>query len=151
MQKILWLDDDARSISHDRDILIPDHFGVSAVNIFSFERIDELLEYLWANMLHDNDIFIIDIMLISEDEIFFPESKPIYIPDDLMAGATLYQEFLRKRYPNNPILLYTSREHDGNIFKAIEKDTRYGSSVFLVDKWKKDTIFIDVLKQLIRK
>jgi len=151
VQKLLWLDDDARSISHERDILIPDYFEIATIKIISFEKIDELLEYLWANTIHENDVFIIDIMLISEDEIMFPEEKTIFIPDDLMAGATLYQEFLRNKYPMNPIVLYTSREHDGDIFKTIKRDSRYGKNIYLIDKWKKDTEFIDILKKIIRK
>jgi len=52
-------------------------------------------------------------------------------------------------FPDNPIILYTSREHSGNIFQYITNDKRYKDTLFLIDKWKKDTEFISVLKKLI--
>lgn len=151
VQKIFWIDDDARSISYERDILVPDYFGIATVKIISFDCIDELMEYLWGNEIDINDIFVVDIMLISEYEIIFPGQKPIVIPYDLMAGATLYHEFLRKKYPKNPVVMYTSREHSSDIFKHIINDLRYGKDIFLVEKWKKDTDFIEILKKLVKK
>ena len=148
MQKILWLDDESLSISFERDILIPDEIDVT-LKIIPFEKINELMEHIVCNDIDINDIFIIDIMLISEDKIILPDEKFILIPNDLMAGATLYLEFLSKTFPDNPIVLYTSREHSGDIFKNIISDERYNDTLFLIDKWKKDTEFISVLKSLV--
>jgi len=149
VQKILWLDDESLSISFERDILIPDEIDMINTKIVTFEKINELMEYISLNRVNDNDIFIIDIMLISEESIILANSTTIPIPNDLMAGATLYMEFLSDTFPNNPIILYTSREHSGNIFQYITNDERYEDTLFLIDKWKKDTEFISVLKKLI--
>lgn len=148
MQKILWLDDESLSISFERDILIPDEIDVT-LKIVPFEKINELMEHIACKDIDINDIFIIDIMLISEEEIILPNEKSILIPNDLMAGATLYLEFLSDTFPDNPIVLYTSREHSGDIFKNIISDERYNNTLFLIDKWKKDTEFISVLKKLV--
>jgi len=148
VQKILWLDDESLSISFERDILIPDEIDVT-LKIVPFEKINELMEHIACKDIDINDIFIIDIMLISEEEIILPNEKSILIPNDLMAGATLYLEFLSDTFPDNPIVLYTSREHSGDIFKNIISDERYNNTLFLIDKWKKDTEFISVLKKLV--
>jgi len=148
VQKILWLDDESLSISFERDILIPDEIDV-ALKIVPFEKINELMEYIYCNKIDFNDIFIIDIMLISEEEIILEKAKSIPIPNDLMAGATLYIEFLSDTFPDNPIILYTSREHSGDVFQHITNDERYEDTLFLIDKWKKDTDLISVLRSLV--
>ena len=149
MQKILWLDDESLSISFERDILIPDEIVDVELKIITFEKINELMEYTVSQEVGHRDIFIVDVMLIDEKEIVLRNSKTIPIPDDLMAGATLYIEFISEAYPNNPIILYTSREHSGNVFQHITNDKRYNDTLFLIDKWKKDTEFISVLKNLV--
>jgi hypothetical protein len=148
VQKILWLDDESLSISFERDILIPDEID-KGLEIIRFEKIDELMEHIFVKEIKVDDIFIIDIMLISEEKIVLPNSKSIIIPNDLMAGITLYMEFLSDAFPNNPIILYTSREHSGDVFQHITSDKRYKDTLFLIDKWKRDTEFIAVLKNLI--
>ncbi len=147
MQKLLWLDDEPFSISYEKDILIPEKFP--NIEILSFEKIDELLEYLYDNEIDKNDIFVIDIMLLFEDSFMTPQFEKKVIENDLMAGVILYREYLKKSYINNPILLYTSREHDRGIFKDIFEDNRYDKSLFLIEKAQKDTLFLDVLRRFI--
>jgi hypothetical protein len=152
MKKLLWLDDDPMSISYDKDALIPNEFDDCDFKIEFFEKISELMEFLYQNSktINSNDIFIIDIMLMDEEKIILPNSDTISIPDDLMAGAILYSEFLKDKYPDNPIILYTSREHQSEIFQNITNDPRFHSSLFLIDKWKKDTSFIEVISKFLR-
>jgi hypothetical protein len=149
MQKILWLDDESLSISFERDILIPDEMDSVALKIITFEKINELMEYITTSEVSVDDIFIIDIMLIAEEKIILSDGTVIPIPDDLMAGATFYTECLSNIFLDNPIILYTSREHSGNVFQNITSDRRYKNTLFLIDKWKKDTEFISVLKTLV--
>jgi hypothetical protein len=149
MQKILWLDDESLSISFERDILIPDEIDIIDLKIITFETISELMEYISCNEINSNDIFIIDIMLIEEEEIVFEDREVIPIPNDLMAGATLYIEFLSDLFSDNYIILYTSREHSGNVFQHIINDEHYEETLFLIDKWKRDTEFISVLKKIL--
>ncbi len=147
MQKLLWLDDEPYSISYEKDILIPEKFP--NIKIFSFEKIDELLEYLHDKELDENDIFVIDIMLLFEEGFMTPQFEKIVIENDLMAGVILYREYLKNNYIKNPILLYTSREHEKGIFKNIFEDKRYDESLFLIEKAQKDTLFLDVLRKFI--
>ncbi len=147
MQKLLWLDDEPFSISYEKDILIPEKFP--NIEIVSFEKIDELLEYLYAQEVNKRDIFVIDIMLLFEDSFTTPQQKNITIENDLMAGVILYREYLKSSYINNPILLYTSREHDRGIFNNIFEDDRYDKSLFLIEKAQKDTLFLDILRKFI--
>jgi len=149
MQKLIWLDDEPESISYERDTLIPDKINMDNVEKISCENIDEFMESVFINGIKERDIFIIDIMLIGEKSILLPNDNSIEIPDDLMAGTILYTEFLRDRFPNNPIILYTSREHEGTIFDRFTRDKRYDKTLFLIDKWQKDTKFIEVLKKFI--
>jgi len=152
MKKLLWLDDDPMSISYDKDVLIPEQFKECDFKIEFFEKISELMEFLYQNSktINSNDIFIIDIMLIDEEKIILPNSDTISIPDDLMAGATLYLGFLKNSYPDNPIILYTSREHQSEIFKNITSDPRFNNTLFLIDKWKKDTSFIETISKFLK-
>jgi len=151
MSKLIWLDDESMSISYDRDVLIPKIFGKSVKKIEFFENINELMAYIYQNkkLINDNDIFIIDIMLTLEKHILLPDSTKISIPDNLMAGATLYTEYLKNTFPKNPTILYTSREHNEELFQNILNDTRYEDTLYLIDKWKKDTTFIQTLKKFI--
>jgi len=145
----MWLDDETLSISYERDNLIPKRFDMQILDIIGFETISELMEYLSQNSISEEDIFVIDIMLIFEEQILLPDNTSITIPDELMAGAILYSEYLKDKFPNNPIILYTSREHEGEVFKNIINDPRFEKSLFLVDKWQKDTKFIEVLEKFI--
>jgi len=152
MKKLIWLDDDSISISYDKDVLLPKYFSDSSYKIEFFEKITEFMAFIYQHNkeIIDKDIFIIDIMLIDEDKIILPNSTSINIPDKLMAGVTLYTEYLKDAYPNNPTILYTSREHNDEVFYNIINDPRYGKTLFLIDKWKKDTAFIEILKKLIK-
>jgi len=150
MQKIIWLDDEPESISYERDTLIPDKINMKNIETVSCEKIDEFMEYIQFNEIEYDDIFIIDIMLIGEESILLANDESIEIPDDLMAGTILYTEFLKENFLNNLIVLYTSREHEGELFNRLIRDERYNRTLFLVDKWEKDTKFIDVLKKFIR-
>ncbi len=149
MRKLLWLDDELVSISYEKDILIQDKFP-NALNIITFEKIDELLEYLHTNEIDKKDILVIDIMLLLEYEFIVPNKEPILIENDLMAGTILYREYLKFAYPENPILLYTSRENEKEIFKHILDDKRYGISLFLIEKSKKDTLFLEIIEKLLK-
>ncbi len=152
MKRLIWLDDDSISISYDRDVLIPKNFNEDLYKVNFFEKITELMAFLYQHSkdIAPTDIFIIDIMLIDERKILLPDSTSISIPDKLMAGVTLYTEYLKETYPNNPTILYTSREHHEEVFHNITNDPRYNDTLFLIDKWKKDSAFIDVLKKLIK-
>ena len=150
MRKVLWLDDEAVSISYEKDVLIDEKFP-NMFDIVTFERIDELLEFLDSEKSVDkNDIFVIDIMLIDEDEFLTPKREKIQIENDLMAGTILYRQYLKFAYPDNPIILYTSREHERSIFQNILDDNRYGESLFLVEKTQKDTIFLEIFEKLLK-
>lgn len=150
MQKIIWIDDVSESINYERNTLIPQRVDTTNLEIHFHEQITELMEFLFEHEIKDNDIFIVDIMLINEKYILLPDEKIIEIPDELMAGTILYSEYLKEKFPKNPVILYTSREHEGRLFNKITRDPRYEESLFLIDKWEKDTKFIDVLKQLIK-
>lgn len=150
MQKIIWIDDVSESINYERNTLIPRRINTINLEIHFYEQITELMEFLFENEIQDDDIFIVDIMLMNEKNILLADEKIIEIPDELMAGTILYSEYLKEKFPNNPVILYTSREHEGLLFKNITRDSRYEESLFLIDKWEKDTKFIDVLKQLVK-
>ena len=150
MQKIIWVDDVIESINYERNTLIPQRINTENLKIYFYETIFELIEFLIEEKIYDRDIFIIDVMLIDEEEILLPNGMSVEIPDELMAGVTLYTSYLKEHFPNNPVILYTSREHEGRIFHNITRDTRYEKSLFLIDKWEKDTKFIDVIKTLIK-
>ncbi len=150
MRRVLWLDDEAVSISYEKDVLIDEKFP-NKFDIVTFERIDELLEFLDVDEKVDKtDIFVIDIMLIDEDEFVTPEREKIPIENDLMAGTILYRQYLKSAYPDNPIILYTSREHEKSIFQNILNDDRYGDSLFLVEKTQKDTLFLEIFENLLK-
>jgi hypothetical protein len=150
VQKIIWIDDVSESINYERNTLIPQRINTKNLEIHFYEQITELMEFLFENKINDDDIFIVDIMLMDEKNILLPNEEIIEIPDELMAGTILYSEYLKEKYPNNPVILYTSREHEGIVFNNIKRDSRYEESLFLIDKWEKDTKFIDVLKKLIK-
>ena len=149
MSKILWLDDESESVSYEQEIEIPDRYG--DVEIFGYEKINELLEYIVSeNSIHHEDIFIIDIMLIQEQGFIKPDGKHVGIENYLMAGTIFYREYLKDAFPLNPIILYTSREHEQNIFQSILEDERYDKNLFLVEKSKKDTQFFTLLDKLLK-
>jgi len=152
MKKLLWLDDDPVSISFDKDVLVPDTFDASLYKVVYFEKIRELSEYLYqhSDEVTKEDIFVIDIMLYDEPEIILPDGTKVEVPDVLMAGTIFYTEYLKVWYPDNPVVLYTSREHQNEIFQNITSDPRFGESLFLVDKWKNDSDFIEVLGRLLK-
>ena len=147
---MIWLDDEPLTVSYDKNVLIPDRFDTDSFTIVYLEKIAELMEFLYHHTVTPDDLFIVDIMLLFEKEILTPDSRKIEIPDELMAGVTLYREFLRERYPQNPVILYTSREHDEKMFTHITSDPRFGKSLFLIDKWKKDTLFVDTLAHFLK-
>jgi len=149
MRRVLWLDDEAVSISYEKDVLIDEKFP-NKFDIVTFERIDELLEFLDIEKVDKHDIFVIDIMLIDEDEFITPQREKIPIENDLMAGTILYRQYLKSAYPENPIILYTSREHEKSIFKNILDDERYGESLYLVEKTQKDTLFLEIFEKLLK-
>ena len=61
MCTILWLDDESESVSYEQEIEIPDRFPKIDIEIKSYEKIDELLEYIMsAKDIDCNVIFIID-------------------------------------------------------------------------------------------
>jgi hypothetical protein len=150
VQKIIWIDDVSESINYERNTLIPQRINTKNLEIHFYEQITELMEFLFENKINDDDIFIVDIMLMDEKNILLPNEEIIEIPDELMAGTILYSEYLKERYPNNPVILYTSREHEGRVFKNIKRDSRYEESLFLIDKWEKDTKFIEALNKLVK-
>jgi hypothetical protein len=150
MQKLLWLDDEPLTVSYEKNTLVPEHFDTKSFEILYFEKIAELMEYLYHHKLDAHDLFIIDIMLLFEKKMLLPDSTEVIIPDELMAGVTLYTEFLRHKYPQNPVILYTSREHDRRVFANIINDPRYGKTLFLIDKWQKDTKFLDILAHFMK-
>ena len=149
MRIILWLDDEAASISYEKDVLIDEKFP-NKFKIVTFERIAELLEFIELEEVSDDDIFVIDIMLIDENGFKKPNEDKVIIENDLMAGAILYREFLKENFVKNPIILYTSREHDKSIFQHIVDDERYNKSLFLVEKTQKDTLFLEIIEKLIK-
>ncbi len=148
MRKVLWLDDEVVTISYEKDVLIQERFP-DKFDISTFERIDELLEHICENGVGEDDIFVIDIMLIEEDEFKIPDGEKIIIENDLMAGTIFYRQYLKDKFKNNPIILYTSREHEKSLFQNILDDERYEKSLFLVEKPHKDTIFMDIFKRLL--
>jgi hypothetical protein len=150
MLKLLWLDDEPLTVSYEKNTLVPEHFDSCDFEILYFEKIAELMEYLYHHKVHTEDLFVIDIMLLFEKEMLLPDSTQVTIPDELMAGVTLYTEFLRHKYPQNPVILYTSREHDQRVFANIISDPRYGETLFLIDKWQKDTKFLETLAHFIK-
>ena len=144
MRKVLWLDDESVSISYEKDVLIEEKFP-NSFNILTFERIDELMEFISQEPeISDKVIFVIDIMLIDEEEFMTPQKEKIQIENDLMAGTILYRQYLKGAFTKNPIILYTSREHEKSIFKHIIEDERYEKTLFLVEKTKKDTLFLEI-------
>ncbi len=151
MCTILWLDDERESVSYEQEIEIPDRFSNIDIEIKSYEKIAELLEYLMTSKDIDyNVIFIIDIMLILEKSFKKPDGCKIEIKNDLMAGVVFYSEYLKDAYPLNPIILYTSREYEEDIFKPIVEDERYDKTLFLVEKAKKNRDFFSLLDKLIK-
>lgn len=150
MRRVLWLDDETVSISYERDILIDEKFP-NQFNILTFERIDELLEFIDDHSPIDkSDIFVIDIMLIEEYEFKIPSGDKIPIENDLMAGTILYRQYLKDVFTENPIILYTSREHEKSLFQNIIDDKRYNKTLFLVEKTQKDTLFLEILDNLLK-
>ena len=150
MRKIIWIDDEMASISYEKNFLLPNNVDLSDAQIQYYEYIDELLEFLEDNEINDNDIFIIDIMLLDEFVINIDENTQIEIENDLMAGATLYTEFLQKKYPKNYYILYTSRENDKNIFKTLMGYDEYEKTLFVISKSQKDTKLISILSKLLK-
>ncbi len=151
MRTILWLDDECESVSYEQEIEVPDRFAEIDITIKAYEKINELLEYIVSdNQIDHRDIFIIDIMLILEEGFVKPNGDKVIIENDLMAGTILYREYLKDAFIINPIILYTSREHEKNIFQTITEDERYNKTLFLVEKSKKDTQFFPLLDRLIR-
>jgi hypothetical protein len=151
MKKLVWLDDSPESISYEKDVLVPEILKGYEYKINFFETIRELMEFLYhhAGEVRDEGIFVIDIMLM-ENEMILPNGNEVEIPDELMAGTIVYIDYLRDAFPQTPVILYTSREHEGEIFQNIIHDPRYGETLFLVDKWKKDADFIGVIAKLLK-
>ncbi len=151
MCTILWLDDESESVSYEQEIEIPDRFPKIDIEIKSYEKIDELLEYIMStNDIDNNVIFIIDIMLILEKSFKKPDGGKVKIENDLMAGVVFYSEYLKDAYPLNPIILYTSREYEEDIFNPITEDERYDKTLFLIEKAKKNRDFFSLLDKLIK-
>ena len=149
MCKIVWLDDEPESISYEKNVLIPDKFSQKKIDIYLCETIDELLEKITQDDFDEKSILLIDIMLLSEESFTIPAGDKIPIENDLMAGTILYREYLRDNFPSNPIILYTSREHEKDIFNHITNDEKYNQTLFLLEKSKKDTDLLEVLSKFI--
>ncbi len=151
MKIVVWLDDSPESISLEKDVLVPELLADEAYEIKFFETIRELMEYLYhhAEEVRKNGIFIIDIMLM-ENKMILLNGTEVNIPHRLTAGTIVYLDYLRDAFPDTPVVLYTSREHEEKTFQKITSDPRYGKTLFLVPKWKKDDDFVGVVARLIK-
>ncbi len=143
---ILWLDDKPITIDYELELIREVNQDIA---IYTFTKIDELLEYLETNKNIQDTIFIIDVMLINEKDIDFKDTQ-VAIPEELMAGVILYEECLNRYFDDIPTILYTSRGGgDQDIFKEIQNDDRFKEdSLFVVGKEELDTKFKEVLKKL---
>ncbi len=143
---ILWLDDKPTTIAYELDLIRGSNKNI---DIHTFAKIDELLVLLESKDIdRQNTIFVIDVMLINEDNIYYNNNN-VAIPEELMAGVTLYQECLNEHFDDIPTILYTSRG-GGNqdIFQQIKDDKRYEKSLFVVGKEELNTKFKKILAQL---
>ncbi len=142
---ILWLDDKPMTIDYEIELIREMNPNIV---IKTFIKIDELLVYLETNEITKDTIFIIDVMLINETEIDFRDTQ-VAIPEELMAGVTLYEECLNIYFCKISTILYTSRGGgDQDIFQEIQDDERFEKTLFVVGKEELDTKFKETLKKL---
>jgi len=145
---ILWLDDKPDSTHYERDLIKKNN---SDIKILPFKLIGKLLAYLddGNNSLDaNNTIFIIDVMLVGEWQFTF-DDKTIPIHEELMAGVEFYENFLEKKYPTIPTILYTSRGGgDGIIFKRFVENNKYNKTLFIIGKEEFETEFKSSIKNL---
>ena len=126
---LLWLDDNPEMLSYEQKLISED------INIINFQLIDELLEYLEENILIIEDtLFVIDIVLINENLIFFKDVE--FLTEDFNAGIDLYTKVLDIYFPNIPVILYTSRPTDSDYHNIIRVNDRFNKTLFLLNKDK---------------
>jgi len=142
---ILWLDDKPMTIDYELQLIRETNPDIP---INTFIKIDELLVYLETNQNIQDSIFILDVMLINEKEIHFRDTQ-VTIPEELMAGVTLYEECISKYFADIPTILYTSRGgNDTDVFSKIQDDVRFEESLFVIGKEELDTKFKKTLEKL---